>query len=117
MPSKISSFKIRATLAVGLATAALAISLGSPAATAANSDKYTKPHRVHHARALHATHRWLGGVQAEALPSRPEYGFLSRVPANAIRMPGYTFVPGVGILGESCDLPTSACSNQYRDIQ
>jgi hypothetical protein len=39
------------------------------------------------------------------------------VPPNAIRMPGYIFVPGVGILGESCDLPTSACSNRYRDIQ
>ena len=25
--------------------------------------------------------------------------------------------PGVGILGESCDLPTSACPNEYRDIQ
>ena len=47
----------------------------------------------------------------------PEYGFLSHVPPNAIRMPGYTFVPGVGILGESCDLPTSACPNQYRDVR
>jgi hypothetical protein len=56
-------------------------------------------------------------AQAGALPYGPEYGFLSHVPANAIRMPGYTFVPGVGILGASCDLPTSACSNQYRDIQ
>ncbi|HBK05844.1 MAG TPA: hypothetical protein DDZ81_08245 [Acetobacteraceae bacterium] len=115
--SKIGSFNIRATLAVGLATAALAISLGLPAAAAASGDRYAKPHRVHHARTLHATHRWPGGAQAEALPSRPEYGFLSRVPANAIRMPGYIFVPGVGILGASCDLPTSACPNQYRDIQ
>ena len=117
MPCKISSFKIRATLAVGLATVALAISLGSPAATAANGDKYAKPHRVHRERTLHATHRWLGARQAEALPYGPEYGFLSHIPANAIRMPGYVFVPGVGILGASCDLPTSACSNQYRDIQ
>ena len=39
------------------------------------------------------------------LPYAPEYGFLGHVPANAIRGPGYTFVPGVGILGESCDLP------------
>ena len=52
-----------------------------------------------------------------ALPYRPEYGLLSHVPASAIRGPGYTFVPGVGILGESCNLPTSACSNEYRDIQ
>jgi hypothetical protein len=35
---------------------------------------------------------------------------------KAITMPGYVFVPGRGILGESCDLPTSACSNEYRDI-
>jgi hypothetical protein len=55
---------------------------------------------------------------APTLPHGPEYGFLKHVPPNAIRMPGgYIFVPGVGILGESCDLPTSACSNRYRDIQ
>jgi hypothetical protein len=55
---------------------------------------------------------------APTLPGGPEYGFLKHVPPNAIRMPGgYIFVPGLGILGESCDLPTSACSNRYRDIQ
>ncbi len=113
--SKIRSFTIRATLAVGLTTAALFTSLGSTA-TAANRGKYATPHPVHHERGLYATHR-SPGRQAETLPYRPEYGFLSHVPANAIRMPGYTFVPGVGILGASCDLPTSACSNQYRDIQ
>jgi hypothetical protein len=30
---------------------------------------------------------------------------------------GYVFVPGRGILNESCDLPTSTCSNEYRDVQ
>lgn len=117
MPSKIGSFEIRATRAVGLATVALSISLGSMAATAANGNKYAKPHRIHHEGTLYTTHRWSEGRQAEALPYGPKYGFLSHVPANAIRMPGYTFVPGVGILGASCDLPTSACPNQYRDIQ
>ena len=117
MSSKVSSFRTRATLAVGLTGAALLISLGSTVATAANGAKYAKPHRFHHERALDAIHRPRGQRQAEALPYAPEYGFLSHVPANAIRMPGYTFVPGVGILGASCDLPTSACSNQYRDIQ
>jgi hypothetical protein len=102
-------------LAVGLTTATLAISLGSPAASAANGDK--PHHRVHRERALYATHRWAGRVQPAALPYGPKYHFLSRVPADAIREPGYTFVPGVGILGESCDLPTSACPNQYRDIE
>jgi hypothetical protein len=115
MTSKVCSFAIRATLGVGLTAAAFSISLGSTAAKAANGDKYATSHRVH--RALYPPHRRLGDAQAGALPYGPEYGFLSHVPANAIRMPGYTFVPGVGILGASCDLPTSACSNQYRDIQ
>jgi hypothetical protein len=56
-------------------------------------------------------------MQPATLPYAPEYGFLRHVPANAVTGPGYVFVPGKGILGESCDLPTSACSNEYRDIQ
>jgi len=31
--------------------------------------------------------------------------------------PGYIFVPGKGILGESCNLPTSTCPNDLRDIR
>jgi hypothetical protein len=56
-------------------------------------------------------------ARGTTLPYGPEYGFLRNVPANAIVGPGYTFVPGVGILGASCDLPTSACPNAYRDIR
>jgi hypothetical protein len=97
---------------------ALAMSLGSPVATAANGDRCTEPrHVVRHPRPLYATYGWPRGASPATLPQRPEYGFLDRVPPNAVRMPGYTFVPGVGILGESCDLPTSACSNEYRDVQ
>jgi hypothetical protein len=65
----------------------------------------------------HSTHRWHRFAHPATMPYGPEYGFLAHVPSNAIRMPGYTFVPGVGILGESCDLPTSACSNEYRDVK
>jgi hypothetical protein len=117
MSFEIRSFKIRTICVVGLATAMLGISLGSPAATAANGDQYARPHRVHRERAHYASRRWSGGVQPAALPYGPKYHFLSHIPADAIRMPGYTFVPGIGILGESCDLPTSACPNSYRDIQ
>jgi hypothetical protein len=106
MSFEIRSFKIRATAVVSLATAMLAISLGSQPATAANGDKYAKPHRVHRERALYATQR--------RLPYGPRYDFLSQIPADAIRNPGYTFVPGVGILGIPCDLPTSACPNADR---
>lgn len=31
--------------------------------------------------------------------------------------PGYVFVPGRGIPGEACNMPTSTCTNEYRDIQ
>jgi hypothetical protein len=33
------------------------------------------------------------------------------------RWPGYVYIPGKGILGEACNLPTSACPNEMRDIQ
>jgi hypothetical protein len=112
MPASMSAVSARCLLV------ALAVSLGSPAATAASGDRSTKPqHVVHHPRPLYATYGWPGAAGAATLPRRPEYGFLDHVPSNAVRMPGYTFVPGVGILGESCDLPTSACSNEYRDVQ
>ena len=30
---------------------------------------------------------------------------------------GYVYVPGRGIVDEACNLPTSACPNELRDIQ
>ena len=55
---------------------------------------------------------------------RPLYGYYSRhgqyVPGAGDRLiygPGYVFVPGRGILGEACNLPTSTCTNEYRDIR
>jgi hypothetical protein len=92
---------------VGIALAAVVVSFGAQSAAA-------RPLQHHHH--LYAMYRGPHAPPA-ALPYAPEYGFLSHVPASAIRGPGYTFVPGVGILGESCNLPTSACSNEYRDIQ
>jgi hypothetical protein len=96
-----------------LLLALIGLTGGQPAA-AATSDKNKavvspRTHRSDVARRPKSS--------APTLPHGPEYGFLKNVPPNAIRMPGYIFVPGVGILGESCDLPTSACSNRYRDIQ
>jgi len=96
-----------------ISAAALAVSFALPGASAMSGTN--SAHRYH--RAHHAIYWEPGVVRGERLPYGPEHGFLSHVPPNAIRMPGYTFVPGVGILGESCDLPTSACSNQYRDVQ
>jgi hypothetical protein len=77
-------------------------------------DKSGKPLPPHHN--LYARYRGPYSTPPAALPHAPEYGLLRQVPPNAIRGPGHTFVPGVGILGESCDLPTSACTNEYRDV-
>lgn len=109
-----------ATLRVGVAVAALAMLSVLPMAAVAAGDNPAKQHLHHVHHALYRTHTIFRGpmvAQGDRLPYGPEYGFLSHVPPNAIQMPGYTFVPGRGILGASCDLPTSACSNQYRDVQ
>jgi hypothetical protein len=95
-------------LAVSFVTAA-ALSIGAHSAAAEDAR-----HHIRHAYPSH--HRtWLARGGA-TLPYALEYGFLRHVPPNAIGGPGYTFVPGVGILGESCDLPSSACTNEYRDV-
>ena len=104
-----SSLTVSCAFRAGLFTA-LAVLVGAQSASAAAVDKGS----VHHG---YATHHWPHSTQSATLPYGPEYGFLTHIPPNAIRMPGYTFVPGVGILGESCDLPTSACPNEYRDVQ
>jgi hypothetical protein len=73
------------------------------------------PHRVHRAWAVHD--RYLGSY-------KPLYGYYTvhgqYVPGASDRLiygPGYVFVPGHGILGEDCNLPTSTCANEYRDIR
>jgi hypothetical protein len=110
MPT-LQSRKSTGLLAVSL-LAAFTVSAGAESAIAATARHNPHAHAGYHSR----TYRALP-VRSARLPYRPEYGFLRSVPPNAIRGPGYTFVPGVGILGESCDLPTSACTNEYRDVR
>jgi hypothetical protein len=109
------SFTTSRALCAGFLLAAIAAPLSAKMAAAA-THKHAAPiaHRAHH---TYASYRRPQFAYPATLPYGPEYGFLSHVPANAIRMPGYTFVPGVGILGASCDLPTSACTNEYRDVR
>src|ERR1700728_1671924 len=96
--------KISSTLAASGLLAAVAVTLGgSSAAASPNKAKHAAvaKHGVYRPRvAAYRDPRFTRGVWAEG-----EYPY---VPRNAIRMPGYIFVPGVGILGESCDLPTSS---------
>jgi len=117
--SRKSSLKISSALSSAFVLAAFAMAL-SPQSAAAASPYYKGKHAapvVHRGYYGYAAYRGPRVWHGEALPYGPEYGFLRTVPPNAIRMPGYIFVPGVGILGESCDLPTSACPNQYRMVR
>jgi hypothetical protein len=102
----------KSTFLASLLLATIAASL-SQSASAASRQKHTalSRHRVY------GVYRGDRFAQPAVLAYGAENGFLRKVPPNAIVGPGYTFVPGVGILGESCDLPTSACPNEYRDVQ
>ena len=113
-----TSLKISSTVPASCLLVAIAVSFAASGAAAASPNKQVAvaKHRVHTAPVFtsagyrdHATAASRSSVYG---PRGYPY-----IPANAIRMPGYIFVPGVGILGESCDLPTSSCSNEYRDVQ
>ena len=103
--------QIRSSLAAGFLTFALAVGVGAPNALAATWHKH---HATHHGRRVYPAPYW---HRDYAYRYPPEWAFLNAVPPNSVRGPGYVFVPGKGILGESCDMPTSTCTNDYRDVQ
>lgn len=67
-----------------------------------------------HAR-FAAKHRHL--VRHDLGPHRPYAGRAYPAVPPGYAGPGYVFVPGQGILGEDCDMPTSTCPNEQRDVQ
>ncbi len=97
--------KIAFTLAAGFVTAALAVSLAAaPAAAGADRRAPVVAHHIH--KSFPVRHRYFaGGRYGPGGSVAPVYG------------PGYVYVPGHGILGAACNLPSSTCSNEYRDIQ
>jgi len=115
------SSEICRALAACLACTALVIVLGAADSAAASSDKgdAVAAHRGHRVRIVHRSHHGSLGHAGYSWryvrPPPPDR--YENVPPGAFIGPGYVFVPGKGILGESCDLPTSACPNEYRDVQ
>jgi len=95
-----------------LAASVAVVALGSfGAAGAAERDR-------HHVNATHHAHstyprRHRHFVRRD-LP--PFYGYAGAPPGARVE-PGYVFVPGYGILGEDCNMPTSICTNEYRDVR
>jgi hypothetical protein len=79
------------------------------------------PQRVHRTSAVH--HRYFGGPAYGYYFSTPPYGYAplgQYVPGPNDRLihgPGYVFVPGHGILDEDCNMPTSTCPNEYRNVR
>ncbi len=130
MPRRSIGLVTASLVTTGLvATSLVATASGAHAAATENVRHASRAHasrtstgggyaaRAHAGRSYYARARGPGRVPGATLPYGPEYGFLRKVPPNAIVGPGYTYVPGVGILGASCDLPSSACTNEYRDVQ
>ncbi len=95
---------------MALAVAALALGLTcSDASASVHHEKALALHAAANTAPRHALHRTVSishGVPGYQGPD--EYGY---------RWPGYIYVPGKGIVGESCNLPTSACPNSERDVQ
>lgn len=115
MPRK----KIGSTLTTGFVIASLAVSLGAVSAAAASRDRHAAvaTHRVHRAYAVHHRHHYVRSGFASPYAYAGPGQYVPRAGDALIYGPGYVFVPGHGILGESCDMPTSTCTNEYRDVQ
>jgi hypothetical protein len=109
MSPKIGS-KIGRSHAAMLVVALFAVSLGAQNAIAA-----APKHPTGHARNAHAVHRSHVSHRFARASSAPVNGYAGT--QRSIQEPGYVFVPGRGILGESCNMPTSTCTNEYRDVQ
>jgi hypothetical protein len=63
-------------------------------------------------------HTMRAAVQREARHNVAHHaGYAVEAHAPSAVAPGYVFVPGHGILGEDCDMPTSTCPNELRDTQ
>jgi len=75
----------------------------------------TVVHVLHSPAAGHRRH-----FARRAVPEGDGYGrmnYRGEPNVGAYHGPGYIFVPGEGILGESCNMPTSTCPNTERDVQ
>jgi len=75
------------------------------AGTAAHDGRERHAGRVHPHATLQRSHRHVA----------PHAGYAAG--AHASSDFGYVFVPGHGILGEDCNMPTSTCPNELRDTQ
>ena len=100
--------KNTSTLAAALLLGCLTTS--AVAGTATHDGRDRNAARAHRHTAFQMRHD-----AGHAVAHRP--GYAARVGAPSEFGSGYVFVPGRGILGEDCDMPTSTCPNELRDTQ
>jgi hypothetical protein len=105
--------KFGLALVPALSAASLLAISGAGSFAAAGND-----HPARHAHTAAAAHPHYFGSY------RPLYGYYTRhgqyVPGAGDRLiygPGYVYVPGHEILDEACNLPSSTCPNEYRDVR
>ncbi len=82
-----------------------------------NGTSYSWPRSKHYALSSHWRYARPGIVHRA--PAYATYGGPAYYgpPAYAYRGPGYIYAPRRGIVDEACNLPTSACPNEMRDVQ
>lgn len=102
---------------IGARRIAIAASAVAFAIATANSSAYPSPRSKHDPHSSH----WRYG-RPGIVYGAPAYGTYSGPasygqPAYAYRGPGYIYALSRGIVDEACNLPTSACPNEMRDVQ
>jgi hypothetical protein len=100
-------------VAAGVAVAASGVTGAMAGASTDINERYSKPstysapqHRHRHSARREFAH----GVGATAFRAvRPR--------VSIFRGPSYLYLPRTGIVDEACNLPTSACPNEMRDVR
>jgi hypothetical protein len=78
----------------------------------AGSSKSTEIGKRHARSAAHTAHH-----HQHAAHRTFTHSLSNDAAASVFRGPGYVYVPRKGIVDEACNLPTSACPNEMRDVQ
>jgi hypothetical protein len=103
--------KILSTIAAALILTLGGLTTHAVAGTAAHA------RGGHHAVRAHPHTTLSGAYHAARRDVAPRAGYAVGTRTSSAFGPGYVFVPGHGILGEDCDMPTSTCPNELRDTQ
>jgi len=77
------------------------------------------PRHHHHRSIVVHPHHYANGWPPYAVARRwpREYGYVSPSEVPRVMPGGYVYLPGHGIVGSPCNMPDSACTNDYRTVR